>query len=320
MDKVKKQAELAEKLLSVLTRISFLLGSAIFLIYCLSNGGLPEGLSAGDSLRIFLVVALFSMGTLVVYLGLMTLGMTLCYLLYRLLRLPVFRSVFRGLVALLRRARQKKVAWQHGPSEFRRNYRRPQAFIYNITFPRFPVLMHFTISPLIVLFIGLLVKTDLIFWYVKLGVAALYLGLWFVFVDLNRQRSAQAKIVFRDAVTPVKVKSEIRLVNAVITLFVFLSVTFYLGLFNTTANQTMRLLGMRHDHATVYLTRQWTRILDNHGIYSTPSDIAAYDRKYVNITVGMTGMGTSDNLNFPGTESSFRLRVPHKDVLIDPGR
>ena len=67
MGEVKLFLELAEKMLTVLTKVSFLLGMAILLVYCARYGGIPDGVSVGDSLRIFLAVTVFSVGTLVVY-------------------------------------------------------------------------------------------------------------------------------------------------------------------------------------------------------------------------------------------------------------
>ena len=53
MDPLKKFFELTEKALAVLTKVSFLMGGAILLIYCGRYGGFPDGLTIGDTLRIF---------------------------------------------------------------------------------------------------------------------------------------------------------------------------------------------------------------------------------------------------------------------------
>lgn len=74
MDELKKKFEVAEKAIAVLTKLSFGLGSAIFMVYCALNGGFPDSLSLADSLRIFYIVTVFSLGTLFVYFFLMCVG------------------------------------------------------------------------------------------------------------------------------------------------------------------------------------------------------------------------------------------------------
>lgn len=81
---LKKKFEVAEKAMSILTKLSFRLRSAIFLVYCAKNGDFPDGLSVADRLWIFYIVAAFSAGTLVVYFFLMCLGLFICHILYRL--------------------------------------------------------------------------------------------------------------------------------------------------------------------------------------------------------------------------------------------
>lgn len=106
--RAKKFLELTEKALAVLTRVSFLLGGAILLIYCGRYGGFPDGLTISDTLRIFLTVTVFSAGTLVTYFFLMCLGVSLWYMLFRLSRLKCITGGFNWLEGLMREARRKK--------------------------------------------------------------------------------------------------------------------------------------------------------------------------------------------------------------------
>ncbi|WP_210531334.1 hypothetical protein, partial [Pantoea ananatis] len=76
-------------------------------------------------------------------------------------------------------------------------------------------------SVLTVLGILTMVREDHVLWYIKLICAALYLGTWYILIDLNRQRNAQMDLIFRDQQTPVKLRSEIRLVNTLGTAFIF---------------------------------------------------------------------------------------------------
>ena len=90
MGEVKLFLELAEKMLTVLTKVSFLLGMAI----CARYGGIPDGVSVGDSLRIFLAVTVFSVGTLVVYFFLMCLGISMWSLMFWLSRFKRAKRYF----------------------------------------------------------------------------------------------------------------------------------------------------------------------------------------------------------------------------------
>lgn len=88
MEELIRKFELAEKAIIVLTKLSFALGSVIFLVYCARNGGFPDNLSLADSLRIFYIVTVFSLGTLTVYFFLMCLGLSICHLIYRIANVP----------------------------------------------------------------------------------------------------------------------------------------------------------------------------------------------------------------------------------------
>lgn len=317
MDELKKFFELTEKALAVLTKISFLMGGAILLIYCGRYGGFPDGLTIGDTIRIFLTVTVFSFGTLATYFFLMCLGVAVWYLLFRLSRLKCASRAFYWLEALIRNARRKKTILRYGASEFCRNYKRRRPIIYNYRFPSFTP-MFYLISVMTVLGILTMVREDYVIWYIKLICAALYLGAWYIMIDLNRQRGAQIHLVLRDAETPVKLRSEIRLVNTLGTAFIFISVTFYLGLFNATANQTMRLLGIRHDHATVYLRETWSTVLAEHGITGSKTAFKPYASRYEDVNVAISSFGSSVALEFNKNGNTQILRVPAVDILIDP--
>lgn len=317
MDMLKKFFELTEKALAVLTKVSFLMGGAILLIYCGRYGGFPDGLTIGDTLRIFLTVTVFSVGTLVTYFFLMCLGVSMCYLLFRVSRLKWITRGFYGIEAMLREARRKKTILRYGHSEFCRNYKRRRPVLYHYRFPSFTP-MFYLISVLTVLGMLTIVREDHALWYIKLICAALYLGAWYILLDLNRQRGAQMDLIFRDQQTPVKLRSEIRLVNTLGTAFIFISVTFYLGLFDATTNQTMRLLGIRHDHATVYLQETWSNVLAEHGITGSKADFKLYNTRYDDVTVAISSFGSSVALEFYINGKPQMLRVPATAILIDP--
>lgn len=317
MDTLKKFFELTEKALAVLTKVSFLMGGAILLIYCGRYGGFPDGLTIGDTLRIFLTVTVFSIGTLVTYFFLMCLGVAVWYLLFRLSRLERTSRGLSRLEALIREARRRKTVLRYGHSEFWRNYKRKRPILYHYRFPSFTP-MFYLMSVLTILGMLTMVREDQALWYIKLICAALYLGAWYILIDLNRQRGAQMDLIFRDQQIPVKLRSEIRLVNTICTAFIFISVTFYLGLFDATANQTMRLLGIRHDHATVYLQETWSNVLAEHGIIGTKTNYKPYASRYEDVTVAITSFGSSVALEFYSNGKTQMLRVPAAAILIDP--
>lgn len=317
MDTLKKFFELTEKALAVLTKVSFLMGGAILLIYCGRYGGFPDGLTIGDTLRIFLTVTVFSVGTLMTYFFLMCLGVAVWYLLFRLSRLDPTSRGFSRLEGLIREARRRKTVLRYGHSEFCRNYKRRRPSLYHYHFPSFTP-MFYLMSVLTVLGMLTLVREDHLLWYIKLICAALYLGAWYILLDLNRQRGAQMDLIFSDQKTPVKLRSEIRLVNTLGTTFIFFSVTFYLGLFDATANQTMRLLGIRHDHATIYLQETWSKVLAEHGITGSKTDYKPYASRYEDVTVAISSFGSSVALEFHYDGRKEIFRVPTADLLVDP--
>jgi hypothetical protein len=317
MDALKKFFELTEKALAVLTRVSFLMGGAILLIYCSRYGGFPDGLTVGDTLRIFLTVTVFSLGTLATYFFLMCLGVSICYFLFRLSQLKWIKRGFYWLETLMRDTRRKKTVLRYGPSEFCRNYKRRRPILYHVRFPSVTP-MFYLISGLTIIGMLSLIREDHAMWYLKLISAALYLGAWYIVVDLNRQRGAQMDLIFSEENTPVKLRSEIRLVNTLGTAFIFVSVTFFLGLFDATANQTMRLLGIRYDHATVYVSEVWSIVLAEHGIMGSKAPLKPYASRYDDVTVALASFGYSVALEFHGNGKTQMLRVPAAEVLIDP--
>lgn len=203
MDELKKKFEVAEKAISVLTRLSFGLGSAIFMVYCALNGGFPDSLSLADSLRIFYIVTVFSLGTFVVYFFLMCVGLSFYHLLYRFANLSLIARGYTRLGEKSRAVRGKMVAWRSSfktlvlrrrRSEFFRNYKRPRPFIYHVVFSPAAGLFHF-FAFITLIFIGFTVQHDRVLWYMRLVSAALLLGLWFMVLDINRQRRGQMKFV-----------------------------------------------------------------------------------------------------------------------------
>lgn len=163
-----------------------------------------------------------------------------------------------------------------------------------------------------------LVHKDHTMWYAKFIAASLCLGMWYIVVDMNRQRGAQMDLIYRDEQTPAKLRSEIRAVNTVGTAFIFISVTVYLGLFDTTANQTMRLLGIRHEHATVYVREAWSNVLADHGITGSQTVLKPYTTRYGDVTVALSNFGSTVSLEFHGNGVTQLLRIPAAEVLIDP--
>ena len=309
--------EIAEKALAVLAKVSFLMGGAILLVYCVRYGGFPEGVSVGDTLSIFFAFTVFSIGTLTVYFFLMCLGVSLWRMVFRISRFNWAKRIFIFIWMLIRTAGLKKTRLLYGPSEFYRNYKRPQPFLYSITFPTLTPMFHF-LSGLTLFIILTIVHEALWVWYLKFLTSALFIGGWYIFIDFNRQRDAQMDFIFDDTKTTVKLRSEIRLLNLAGTAFVFIGGTFFLGLFDTTANQTMRLLGIRHDHATVYARETWSTVLIQHGIVGTKSYLKPYVSRYDNVTVALSSFGTSVSLQFQADGKTLTFRIPATEVLIDP--
>lgn len=124
MDEMKKRFELTEKILSVLTKVSFGLGSAIFLVYCMMNGGFPDGLSLADSLRIFYIFTVFSAGTLIFYFFLMCLGLSLCHLAYRLTNVSYIERILHRALNWGNTLSRRITVLRRGSSEFYRTRKR----------------------------------------------------------------------------------------------------------------------------------------------------------------------------------------------------
>lgn len=324
MDELKKKFEVAEKAISVLTKISFGLGSAIFMVYCALNGGFPDSLSLADSLRIFYVVTVFSLGTLVVYFFLMCLGLSFYHLVYRFAKASLIRHGYSRLVEKSREARDKagvlrrKLAALRGRrSEFYRTYKRPRPFIYHVVFTPAAGLFH-SFAAITLIFIVFSVHHDRALWYLRLACAALLLGLWFLILDINRQRRGQMKFVLSGPKSIVREERDMRAGNLAITFLFLTAVTFMLGLFTGTASQTMRVLGFRHDSATVYVKQQWSNVLSRHGITGSDAELPPYTSKYENVTVALSSFGTSVTLQFHVGGKVQTLRLPAVEVLIDP--
>ncbi|NIG36195.1 hypothetical protein C1Y43_20175 [Pantoea sp. ICBG 828] len=326
MDELKKKFEVAEKAIAVLTKLSFCLGSAIFMVYCALNGGFPDSLSLADSLRIFYIVTVFSLGTLFVYFFLMCVGLSFYHLVYRFANVSLIRRGFNGLAEKSRLVRNKagvlrrKFAALRGRrSEFYRTYKRPRPFIYHVVFTPAAGLFHsFTVITLVV--IAFAVQHDRILWYIRLACAALLLGLWFIVLDVNRQRRGQMKFVLSGPESIVRAERDMRAGNLAITFLFLTAVTFMLGLFTDTASQTMRVLGFRHDSVTVYVKKEWSTVLARHGIKGSDAELPPYASRHDNVTVALSSFGSSVTLQFhsdkdPRTQT---LRVPATEVLIDP--
>lgn len=317
MDEMKKKFELAEKAIAVLTKVSFGLGSAIFLVYCAKNGGFPDGLSLADSLRIFYIVAAFSAGTLVVYFFLMCLGLSICHLLYRLSGIPWIERMLRWTADGGRVARRKVTELRRGPSEFFRTYKRPRAFIYHVVFPPIAAAFHGVSVLTLIAVIGL-VRHDRLSWYVRLVAAAIALGLWFIIFDVNRQRRGQMKFVLPGPDAVKKAEKNIRTGNLTMSLVLPVAVTFILGLFGDSADRTMQILGFRHEQATVYMRGTWSTVLARHGIEGQDAQLAPYVSRYDKVTVALTSFGSSVTLQFHDAGKTYTLRVPAAEVLVDP--
>lgn len=326
MDELKKKLELTEKAISVLTKLSFGLGSAIFMVYCALNGGFPDSLSLADSLRIFYIVTVFSLGTLIVYFFLMCMGLSFYHLAYRLANLSLIARGYDRLAKKSRAARYKMVAWRsrfkfvvlrRRRSEFFRNYKRPRSFIYHVVFTPAAGLFHsFTVLTLII--IAFAIQHDRLLWYIRLGSAALLLGLWFIILDMNRQRRRQMKFVLSGPESIAREERDMRSGNLAVTFLFLTAVTFMLGLFTDTARQTMRVLGFRHDNATVYVKKEWSTVLTRHGITGSDAELPPYESMYDNVTVALSSFGTSVTLEFHVHGKMQTLRVPAAEVLIDP--
>jgi len=318
MDEIKKKLELAEKAIAVLTKLSFGLGSVLFLVYCAKNGGFPDGLSLADSLRIFYIVAAFSAGTLVVYFFLMCLGLSICLFLYRLSGMPCIERMLRWMADGGRAARRKATVLRRGPSEFFRTYKRPHAFLYHVVFPPIASAFHGVSVLTLIVVIGL-VRHDRLSWYVRLVAAAITLGLWFIMLDVNRQRRGQMKFVISGVDAVKRAEKNIKMGNLTMSLVLPVAVTFVLGLFGDSADRTMKILGFRHEHATVYMRGTWSTVLARHGIEGHAALLAPYVTRYDNVTVALTSFGSSVTLQFHSHRVPHMqtLRIPAAEVLID---
>ena len=93
-----------------------------------------------------------------------------------------------------------------------------------------------------------------------------------------------------------------------------------LGLFTGTASQSMRVLGFRHDHATVYVKHQWSTVLTRHEITGRDAELPPYALRFDNVTMALSSFGSSVTPQFHSDKDSLpqTLRVPATEVLIDP--
>ncbi|MDZ7278424.1 hypothetical protein N4G40_09080 [Pantoea eucrina] len=316
MDALKKFLELTEKALAVLTKISFLMGGAILLVYCGRYGGFPDGLSLSDTLRIFLVVTVFSMGTLVVYFFMMCLGFTVWHQLFILWRIQKVRQVFYSLRAWKRKGLRKATVLRHGRSEFFRNYKRHRVIRYQLRFPAFTPGLY-VVSAMTVIGMLIFIPLGNVGLYLKFIISSLMLGLTFITVHFNLQIDAQMHLVVPDIETKLKKKSESRYINILYPALIIICVTFLLGLFDTTANRTMEILGIRHEHATVYVQTPWSDILQKHGVKRSPDDSVPGHVRFNDMTVALSSFGNSVTLSVGNERSSSVLRIPANAVVMD---
>jgi len=319
MDELKKKFEVAEKAISVLTKASLGLGSAIFLIYCMMNGGFPDGLSLSDSLSILYIFTVFSAGTLVFYFFLMCLGLSICHLFFRLTGYSLIEQILVRMSDAAYGSWQRMRALRKGPSEFYRTRKRPRQFIYHVVFPPIATIFH-SISVLTVILIVTQVHHDHLLWYFRLIISAIGLAVWFVILDFNRQRRGQLKFVLPGENAVQKAEKDIRTGNMILSVAIPIVVTMLLGLFGDSAERTMNVLGFRHDSATVYVKNEWSSVLTRHGVKGSEAELPPYAFRYDNVTVALSSFGTSVTLQFhsdkdPRTQT---LRVPAAEVLIDP--
>jgi len=317
MDEMKRRFELTEKVLSVLTKVSFGLGSAIFLVYCMMNGGFPDSLSLADSLRIFYIFTVFSAGTLIFYFFLMCLGLSLCHLVYRLTNVSFIERILHRALDWGNTLSRRITVLRRGSSEFYRTRKRQRKFIHHVVFPPIANVFH-SISVLTLILIVVLVQHDRLTWYVRLVTSAISLAVWFIILDVNRQRQRQLKFVLPRPDAVERAVRDIRMGNLTITLVIPIAVTMMLGLFGDSADRTMRILGFRQEHATVYVSETWSTVLTRHGIVGMQANLKPYVSRYDNVTVALTSFGTSVTLQFHTSSKPQTLLVPATEVLIDP--
>ncbi|PPC61692.1 hypothetical protein C1Y41_17345 [Pantoea sp. ICBG 1758] len=319
MDELKKKFEVAEKAISVLTKASLGLGSAIFLFYCMMNGGFPDGLSLSDSLRILYIFTVFSAGTLVFYFFLMCLGLSICHLLFRLTGYSLIEQVLLRMSDTGYTSGQRMRSVRKGPSEFYRTGKRQRQFIHHVVFPPIATIFH-SISMLTVILIITQIHHDKVLWYFRLVISAIGLAVWFVILDFNRQRRGQLKFVLPAENAVERAKKDIRTGNVTLSIVIPIAVTMLLGLFSDSAERTMKALGFRHDSATVYVKKEWSSVLTRHGVKGSEAELPPYALRYDNVTVALYSFGTSVTLQFHGDKElrAQTLRVPATEVLIDP--
>ncbi|MCE0492117.1 hypothetical protein LU196_18960 [Pantoea sp. Mb-10] len=311
MDALKKFFELTEKGLAVLTKISFVLGGAILLVYCGRYGGFPDGLSLSDTLRIFLVVTVFSMGTLAVYFFMMCLGFSILHPIILLARMTWITRGIHSLKTWIR----GKIAWRRHRSHFSRNYKRQSLTPYHLRFSKLTPCFY-AIAFLSVFLIPEILPHNHIK-YLQYFCASLMLGLAYILVNWIRQIDAQMNLVIPDVEKLMKKRAEIRLIKIVFPGVIIVYVTAIYGLFNATANRTMEILGIRHEHATVFVQAPWNHILQKHGVKSSPDDSVPGHMRFNDVTVALSSFGNSVTLSVGDEHSSSVLRIPVNAVVID---
>ncbi|KAF6661947.1 hypothetical protein HFD92_16995 [Pantoea sp. EKM101V] len=319
MDELKKKFEVAEKAISVVTKASLGLGSAIFLIYCMMNGGFPDGLSLSDSLCILYIFTVFSAGTLVFYFFLMCLGLSICHLVFWLTGYSFIEQILLRITDTGYTSGQRMRGFRKAPSEFYRTRKRQRQFIHHVIFPPIATIFH-SVSVLTLILIITQIHHDQMLWYFRLVISAIGLAVWFIILDFNRQRRGQLKFVLPGENAVDKVEKDIRIGNMILSIAIPLVVTMLLGLFGDSAERTMEVLGFRHNSATVYVKKEWSSVLTRHGVKSSEAELPPYASRYDNVTVALSSFGTSVTLQFhsdklPRTQT---IRVPASEVLIDP--
>lgn len=311
MDALKKFLELTEKALAVLTKISFLMGGAILLVYCGRYGGFPDGLSLSDTLRIFLVVTVFSMGTLAVYFFMMCLGFSILHPIILLARMTWIKRGSHSLQTWIRR----KKAWPRNRSNFSRNYKRQSLTPYHLRFSKFTPCFY-AIAFLSVFLIPEILPNNHIK-YLQYFCASLMLGLAYILVNWIRQIDAQMYMVIPDVEKLMKKRAESRLIKIIFPAVIIIYVTAIYGLFNDTVNLTMEILGIRHEHATVYVQTPWSDILQKHGVKRSPDDSVPGHVRFNDMTVALSSFGNSVTLSVGNERSSSVLRIPANAVVMD---
>ncbi|MFZ3619412.1 hypothetical protein ACOYA6_09195 [Leclercia barmai] len=310
--------------LGIVTKVSLFLGGVIFLVYCSNSGAFPEDLSLGDGIWLLLIISVFTFGMAIVYFFLGCLGISLCHVIYHALRFSGVTKYFISVRKSFRERKMKTMLKKNGV--FYRAYKREEGFMYNVRFPKISFIYHMlSLFTLILIFSS--VKSDHCFWYLRIILSSISLGFLFLFLHINRRKYLQIDHVGVCKDECKRLKGEIKLTNAVVTMTALIFSTIYLGIISIAANKTMVFLHIRNEKVTVFVKQPWDAVLDRHLSNSTKhikgdnvgqhTEVVPGYKQYDDLTVSLYNLGSSVFLEFPVGKKLYSLKIPSSDIIVD---